>query len=145
MATAARLSGSRRELERRLAALADPERAAAHTWFFKTGKGEYGEGDRFLGIRVPVLRKTALSYHSLALPDIERLLRSPIHEYRYAALEILVARYERGSSAEQGEIFDFYLSHTARINNWDLVDTSAPYIVGDYLVKRSRSCRHWHS
>lgn len=131
-------SGSRRELEKSLAAIADPKRAATHAWFFKTGKGQYGEGDRFLGIRVPLLRKTALLYRSLDLADIERLLASPIHEYRFVALEILVARYERGSPEDQGQIFAFYLSHTARINNWDLVDTSAPYIVGDYLLPRPR-------
>lgn len=135
----ASVAGSRRELEQSLAALADPERAAAHTWFFKTGKGEYGEGDRFLGIRVPVLRKTALQYRSLPLVDIERLLAARIHEHRHAALEILVVRYEHGSASEQAEIFAFYLAHTACINNWDLVDTSAPYIVGHYLLRRPRA------
>lgn len=131
-------SGCRRELEKNLAALADPRRAAAHTWFFKTGKGQYGEGDRFLGIRVPVLRKLAKHYRLLRLRDVDRLLSSGLHEYRFVALEILVDRYEKGGPPDQQEIFDFYLSHTAGINNWDLVDTSAPYIVGPHLLTRPR-------
>jgi 3-methyladenine DNA glycosylase AlkD len=127
-----------RALVKTLAALADPERAATHAWFFETGKGQYGEGDRFLGIRVPLLRSTALLYRSLEVANIERLLASPIHEHRFVALVILVARYEEGSAEDRAKIFDFYLAHTVGINNWDLVDTSAPYIVGDYLLQRPR-------
>jgi 3-methyladenine DNA glycosylase AlkD len=118
--------------------LADPERAANLAWFFKTGKGEYGEGDRFLGITDPVCRRTALRYRTLPLSDIERLLESRYHEHRFAALEILVAQYERAAAEEQRAIVDFYLQQTHRINNWDLVDTSAPYIVGDFLKGRPR-------
>jgi 3-methyladenine DNA glycosylase AlkD len=129
---------SRRQLERELAAAGDPERAAGLLWFFKTGPGEYGEGDRFLGIRVPVLRKIALQYRELGFDDIERLLASPIHEHRAAAVEILVAQYARGKNEASDRIFEFYLSHTAGINNWDLVDGSAPYIVGKHLSTRSR-------
>ena len=99
-------------------------------WFFKTGKGEYAEGDRFLGIPVPLQRKIALRYRTLPLNDIAHLLASRIHEHRLVALEILVAQYEAGSGAQRKEIFDFYLRHLAGVNNWDLVDTSAPYIVG---------------
>lgn len=126
--------GKRLELERELANLADPARAASSAWFFKTGKGEYGEGDRFLGITVPAQRKIAIRYRHLPLPDVARLLHSPFHEHRFTALEILVAKYERPSSESKEEIFRFYLGHTSRINNWDLVDTSAPYIVGDHLL-----------
>lgn len=136
LAIAAQLS--RRQLERDLAAAGDPKRAANLSWFFKTGKGQYGEGDRFIGITVPVLRKLAHRYRHLALEDIARLLASPIHEYRFTALEILVAQYELGSDRERDVVFSFYLQHTSRINNWDLVDTSAPYIVGEHLKTRSR-------
>ena len=126
------------QLQRDLARLADPERAANLAWFFKTGKGQYGEGDRFLGIPVPLLRKTALRYRDLALAEIERLLASRIHEHRAAALEILVAQYERGCEELRDHIVRFYLAHTSGINNWDLVDASAPYILGDYLKTRPR-------
>jgi 3-methyladenine DNA glycosylase AlkD len=128
----------RRSLEAELAASADPDRAKSSAWFFKTGKGDYGEGDRFLGITVPAQRKIALRYRNLPLTDIARLLGSPLHEHRFVALEILVFRYEKGSAEERNEIFEFYLSQTARINNWDLVDTSAPYIVGEHLKNSSK-------
>jgi 3-methyladenine DNA glycosylase AlkD len=117
---------------------ADPERAANLAWFFKTGKGQYGEGDRFLGITVPLQRKIALQYRGLALSEIARLLASPIHEHRFAAVEILVAQYERGSEDSRNEILTFYLEHSHRVNNWDLVDTSAPYIVGEHLKTHPR-------
>lgn len=129
----------RRELERELAAVADPKRAKNSAWFFKTGKGEYGEGDRFLGIPVPIQRKIALRYRYLTLNDIAHLLASKIHEHRLVALEILVAQYERSSGADSERIFDFYLRQTTRVNNWDLVDASAPYIVGEHLRTRPRN------
>lgn len=127
-----------RKLVGELRASADPKRAAASRWFFKTGKGQYGEGDRFLGLSAPVLRKTALRYRELSLKDIERLLRSPIHEHRAAGFEILVEQYQRGDEARRETIFRFYLRHTRCANNWDLVDGSAPYIVGQHLKTRSR-------
>lgn len=129
---------TRQQLHRDLASVADSERAANMGWFFKTGKGQYGEGDHFLGISVPVLRKTALRYRDLTLADIGRLLASRIHEHRAAALEILVAQYERGTDGMRDRIVRFYLAHTPGINNWDLVDASAPYILGDYLTARPR-------
>jgi 3-methyladenine DNA glycosylase AlkD len=129
---------SARQLKRELASLADPERAANLMRFFKTGKGQYGEGDRFLGIAVPVQRKVALRYPGLPLNEIETLLDSPIHEVRFTALEILVDHYERADEPGREAIVHFYLQHTARVNNWDLVDTSAPYIVGEHLKTRSR-------
>jgi 3-methyladenine DNA glycosylase AlkD len=128
----------RQQLQRDLARLADSKRAAEMTRFFKTGKGQYGEGDRFLGIPVPVLRKAALRYRELEFADMGRLLASRIHEHRAAALEILVAQYEGGSNGTRDRIVRFYLAHTSRINNWDLVDASAPYILGDYLKTRPR-------
>ena len=117
---------------------ADAERAKSAAWFFKTGKGEYGEGDQFLGIRVPVQRKIAHRFVHLPLREIERLLKSPVHEHRFTAAEILVARYEHASEPETETIFEFYLSNARRLNNWDLVDTSAPYIVGAHLLQRPR-------
>ena len=129
----------RLQLESELSAAGDPERAKGVAWFFKTGKGEYAEGDRFLGIRVPVQRKIALGFKDLQLSDIGKLLASPLHECRFAALEILVAQYEAGSPSERMAIFNFYLRNTAGINNWDLVDTSAPYIVGEHLISRKRA------
>lgn len=132
------MASRRKALESELQLLGTPERAASSQWFFKTGKGQYGEGDRFIGIAVPVLRKAALKYVDLPLSDIQKLLTSPWHEIRLAALEILVARYEKGSPEEQQDIYEFYLSQTARINNWDLVDASAPSIVGEHLRRRSR-------
>ncbi len=103
--------------------------------FFKTGKGEYAEGDIFLGITVPQQRTIARLYRDISLEDIEKLLMSPIHEYRFTALEILVMKYERGDP----HIVDFYLSHTKGVNNWDLVDTSARYILGNYLLDKDCS------
>ena len=124
--------GSRLQLEQELAAAENPARAVHSAGFFKCGPGQYGEGDIFLGIPVPVQRKIALQYVGLPLSEIERLLKSKIHEHRYAALEILVAQYEAGTEAERQLIYDFYLLHAPRVNNWDLVDTSAPYIAGEY-------------
>jgi 3-methyladenine DNA glycosylase AlkD len=101
--------------------------------FFKTGKGEYGEGDRFIGIKVPALREIAHQYVGLGFGDLASLLASPIHEYRLAALEILVAQFERADQVRRKRIVAFYLRQTARMNNWDLVDAAAPYILGEHL------------
>lgn len=129
---------TRTALVRELRAAADPARAKVSAWFFKTGKEQYGEGDRFLGITVPVQRKIASRYRDLSFADIERLLASPIHEHRLVALEILVAQYQRGGEIQREKIFRFYLRHARCANNWDLVDGSAPYIVGEHLKTRSR-------
>jgi 3-methyladenine DNA glycosylase AlkD len=126
------------KLVRELRAAGDPKCAAASLRFFKTGKGQYGEGDRFLGLSTPVLRRIVRGYGDLSLGDVERLLRSPVHELRSAAFAILVAQYERGNAVQRRRIFRFYLSHTKNANNWDLVDGSAPYIVGEHLKTRSR-------
>jgi len=127
------------DLQRDLSDAADPERARNLAWFFKTGKGQYGEGDKFCGITVPVMRKLAERYTHLKLAEVKKLLRSGVHEHRFTALEILVFQYEAGDPASRQKIFDFYLKHTRYTNNWDLVDTSAPYIVGEHLISRSRS------
>jgi 3-methyladenine DNA glycosylase AlkD len=122
-----------------LAAAANPVRAASSAWFFKTGKGQYGEGDQFLGVTVPAQRKIALRYRDLPEKALTKLLASKIHEHRLVALEILVAQFEAGTLAQKTTVYRFYLANTARINNWDLVDGSAPYIVGEYLLNRSRA------
>jgi 3-methyladenine DNA glycosylase AlkD len=132
------LKAARLDLLHELESVADERKARNLAWFFKTGRGEYGQGDVFLGITVPVCRKIALRYVHLPLAEIAKLLASPIHEHRFAALEILVAQYERGDGERRQEIFDFYLQNTHRTNNWDLVDTSAPYIVGEHLRTRQR-------
>jgi 3-methyladenine DNA glycosylase AlkD len=129
---------TRKHVERALAEVADPQRARNLAWFFKTGKGQYGEGDRFLGITVPLQRKVALRHAALPLQEIARLLHSAFHEHRFTALEILVAQYRKADETRRERIFRFYLRNARRANNWDLVDTSAPYIVGAHLITRPR-------
>ncbi|MEJ2461651.1 MAG: DNA alkylation repair protein [Candidatus Thiodiazotropha sp.] len=127
------------ELVSRLRAMGDPEIAAHSQRFFKTGAGEYGEGDRFLGIRVPQLRETVKQYPDVALTEVLKLLRSPLHEVRLFALLHLVQQFERGDEPTREAIYRHYLDHTRYINSWDLVDSSAPKIVGAYLQNRSHS------
>lgn len=99
--------------------------------FFKTGPGEYAEGDQFLGIKVPVLRKIAKHYYTMPLKDVKTLLCTAVHEKRFLALAILVLQYQRDVRAHY-TIANFYLQHRKWINNWDLIDTSAPHIMGAY-------------
>jgi 3-methyladenine DNA glycosylase AlkD len=122
-----------------LASAADPARAEVSAWFFKTGKGQYGEGDQFLGMTVPALRKIALRHRDLSLAAIQKLLSSKWHEHRLAALEILVAQFAKATPKQRTEIYKFYLANTAGINNWDLVDASARDILGVYLLQRPRA------
>lgn len=124
--------------QQRLRSFACPEQAALLARFFKTGPGQYGEGDRFIGVKVPVIRKVAKEFKSLPLDDIERLLHCEIHEQRLLALVILIGQFEKGDSAARKSIYDLYLANTRHINNWDLVDLSAPQIVGGHLESRSR-------
>jgi 3-methyladenine DNA glycosylase AlkD len=114
-------------------------RAKNLSWFFKTGKGQYGEGDLFLGIPVPEQRKVAKKYADLSLGDLQELLNSKMHEHRFTALVILISKYRKAEENGKKEIFDVYLKNTENVNNWDLVDLSAPRIVGDYLLNRERS------
>ena len=123
---------------KRLRGFADRERGQFLLRFFKTGPGQYAEGDRFLGIRVPDLRRVAGEFRSLSLRDLQRLLASKWHEERLLALVILVDQYERGSETERDAIYRLYLASTKHINNWDLVDVSAPRIVGAHLLTRDR-------
>lgn len=120
-------------------AFSDPTKAAFFPKFFKTGKGEYGEGDIFCGLTVPLARKIALKYKDLPRNDITVLLHSKIHEERLIALLILVAQFQKGDAQVQKDVYDFYLANTKYINNWDLVDLSASRIVGVYLADRDRS------
>lgn len=110
------------------------EKAIVLPHFFKTGKGEYGEGDRFLGVTVPNIRLVAKQYSNAPLEVASRLLDSEWHECRMCALLILVIQYKKATKELKQKIFDLYLSRTERINNWDLVDLSAPNIVGEHLV-----------
>jgi 3-methyladenine DNA glycosylase AlkD len=132
-------TATRAHLEKALKAAANPERAAFLAHYFKTGKGEYGEGDIFLGITVPARRKIALQHRSLALADIKTLLKSRIHEHRAAALDILAAQYKRGDERQRNQITKFYLANTRCINNWDLVDASCRPILGEHLKTNPRT------
>lgn len=115
--------------------IASPERAAGMTRFFKTGKGEYGEGDRFLGVPAAGVWKVVKKYSSLPLSEVAKLVRNPIHEARSCALQILVAQY-RKEKQKREEILRFYIGISKTcINNWDLVDGSAPGIVGEYALE----------
>jgi 3-methyladenine DNA glycosylase AlkD len=124
--------------KRMLRALGDPGIARHSQRFFKTGKGQYGAGDRFLGIRVPELRRQARALEALPLGEVSKLLGSPFHEERLCALLILVRQFGRGTDADRAKIYSRYLALTRHVNNWDLVDSSAPHIVGGYLELRSR-------
>ena len=126
------------DLQARLRSLGSPKDAAFLAGFFKTGPGQYGEGDVFIGVRVPVIRKVAKDFNELPLPEVEILLHSPIHEERLAALVILVMQAAKADTKTRKAIYDFYLANTKFINNWDLVDLSAPQIVGTYLADKSR-------
>ncbi len=118
--------------------VAEPQRVAELSRFFKSGPGEYAEGDRFIGIRVPALRQLARSFQGLSHERCLSLLRSPIHEERLLALLIWVGRFPRADDKEQRRINEAYLANTTHINNWDLVDVSAEHIVGTWLRGRSK-------
>lgn len=129
---------SLKTLRNRLKSLADREKAAIAHRFFKTGPGEYGEGDRFLGIRVPKLREQVKRFPDLSEKDILILLNSRWHEERLLALLMLVQHYRKAGEAERQHIYELFLANTDRINNWDLVDSSAEHIVGAHLLDRPR-------
>jgi 3-methyladenine DNA glycosylase AlkD len=123
------------KIKKEINSLKSPEKAEILQRFFKTAKGEYGEGDIFLGINVPVQREIAKKYKNLENKDIEELLKSKIHEHRNIALIIMVLKYPK----QKEEIFNLYLKNTKNINNWDLVDISAPKIVGNFLLDKDKS------
>jgi 3-methyladenine DNA glycosylase AlkD len=127
------------QLKKEFQSVANPDLAKRLSKFFKTGKGEYAEGDIFLGIKVPVQREIAKKYLNLNLNELQELLNSKIHEHRFTALVILLNKYQKAkkNNLEKRKIFEFYLKNTENINNWDLVDMSAPRIVGDFLLKEN--------
>jgi len=133
------MSAKTNEILNKLRELGDSDIAAHSQRFFKTGPGQYGEGDKFLGIRVPVVRKCVREYLAISLPDAIELLESPFHEARLLALLILVAKYSSANTnAEREAVYRSYLKHTEFINNWDLVDSSAEHIVGAHLFEKDR-------
>ena len=122
-----------KEVVNALKLVATEERRKVNEWFFKTGKGEYGYGDIFLGVTMPDIRRIAKKFsQEISLQELTELIRNPIHEVRLCALIILVNKYKKENS---DKIYQYYMDHLTAINNWDLVDSSAPYIVGDYLYK----------
>lgn len=128
------IAAARREIR----AAANPAKAKVLAGFFKTGKGQYGEGDRFLGLTVPVSRAIARRLAGLGFRDVEHLLHSKFHEERLIGLLVLVHRFRLGDDAGRKAVFDFYLRHADRADNWDLVDLSADKIVGAWLLDRPK-------
>ncbi|MBB4035721.1 3-methyladenine DNA glycosylase AlkD [Dysgonomonas hofstadii] len=128
-----------KNIKEELDVLSTPEKKEFLPYFFKTGKGQYGEGDLFIGVVVPDTRKVAKKYKDMSYEEVTKLLDSPYHECRLCGLLILVERLKKSKESERKEIYEFYLSKTSRINNWDLVDLSARDIVGEYLVDKDRS------
>ncbi len=125
-------------IERELESLGDASRVAILQRFFKTGPGEYGAGDRFRGIRVPILRGLAKKYQELSLADAQHLLQSTFHEDRLLVWLILIRQYYQGDQGSRDQLHRFYLEHTRLVNNWDLVDASAPHLLGHYLEDRPK-------
>ena len=122
----------------KLQALSDAEKREIFPKFFKAGKGEYGEGDRFLGVTVPNIRTIAKLHKDISIEEIRDLIQSEWHEVRLCALIIMVEKSKKKDEALRKELFNLYLSQTKRINNWDLVDLSCRFIIGEYLLDKSR-------
>lgn len=127
------------DIEKAIRAAADPEKVKVLSGFFKTDKGKYGEGDIFIGIPVPVTRSIVKQYLDTPLDQLEILLHNPVHELRMAALLCMVEQFKKATPEKQEAIYRTYLSNTAHINNWDLVDLSAAQIVGAYLENRDHT------
>jgi 3-methyladenine DNA glycosylase AlkD len=136
---AVRMSATARQMLQALRANADPARVPTLQRYFRTGPGEYGEGDRFIGVTMPSLRALARRFAAAPLDQIDALLQSPIHEARLLALLLLVQAFRRGDERERRSIYLLYVSRTRHIDNWDLVDASAAHIVGGWLSTRSRA------
>ena len=126
------------DIQKRLRQFASREKAKVLRGFFKTGPGEYGEGDIFLGVVVPDIRRVAKEFHGASLGEVTTLLSSTVHEERLLALFMLVHAYSGGDDALKRKIYGLYLANTKHINNWDLVDLSAPNILGAYLLDKNR-------
>ena len=127
------------QIKEQLFALADEQKREFLPYFFKTGEGQYGYGDKFIGVVVPKQRALVKQHKTLELADIEELLNDEYHECRLTALLFLVEKFKQAKKdiEQQKIIYDFYIAHYQRINNWDLVDLSAPYIVGEFLLNKS--------
>lgn len=128
-----------KDVTKELQRLSDPKKAKIMQRFFKTGSGQYGEGDVFLGVTVPNSRQAAKKFNLLPLDEVKTLLYSCLHEERLVALLILVQKYHSASGREAEQIVRFYLDNVKQVNNWDLVDLSAPSIIGEYLTNRERN------
>ena len=126
-------------LRRQIRRQASPKRAKINQWFFKTGPGEYGEGDRFIGLTLPQIRGLVKQHRDLTQNELGQLLRSPIHEERLLALLVLVDQYRRGDGREKSRIYRFTVKSFRRINNWDLVDCSVEHLIGAHLWNRSKT------
>ena len=126
------------KLKRELKGLAESSRAEKSLCFFQTQEGGYGEGDQFIGVTVPNQRRIAKQFGALKFPDLERLLQSPIHEHRLTSLFIIVRQFDLGNEDQRKQLIALYKRNLRYVNNWDLVDSSAPYLLGVYLLKRSK-------
>ena len=127
------------EIRKEILSKKNPSQAIILQRFFKTGKGEYGEGDIFYGIKVPLQRTIAKRFKDLSLEDLRALMASKVHEERLIAAFIIVEQFQRGDEKKQKAVFNFYIKNRKGINNWDLVDLSAPKIVGQYLIDKDKS------
>ncbi|MDQ5943603.1 MAG: hypothetical protein QG675_371 [Patescibacteria group bacterium] len=125
-------------IRQELTNISDKSRAIHSQRFFKTGAGEYGEGDIFVGVNVPDQRKIAKKHIDISLGELSEILHSEVHEYRLTAIFILVYKFQIANSQERGSIYNYYLQNTKHINNWDIVDSSAQYIVGEYLYEQNK-------
>ncbi len=126
------------DLKNEIKQKASPEKAKILSGFFKTGKGQYGEGDVFLGLTVPEQRLLAKKYQDLSIDDIGELIQNKIHEYRLVALLILVQKFNSANQEQKKKIFEFYVEHKDQVNNWDLVDLSADKIIGAWLINKDK-------
>lgn len=128
-----------KQAQESLRKLATPERAKNSAWFFKTGPGQYGEGDAFIGVTIPDTRKVAKKFQHLPLPKLKTLLSSSIHEERMLAIFILVLQFNKADEKQRTVLVDFYLANLSGINNWDLVDSSSYSILGVWLLDKNRA------
>ncbi|MGE5807229.1 MAG: DNA alkylation repair protein [Ignavibacteria bacterium] len=126
------------ELRKVLKANSNEEYAENSRWFFKTGPGGYGEGDQFIGIKLPVIRRIVKEFFPISYDHLKQMLASPVHEERLTAVLILVLKFKKGDESEKERIYKFYLKNRKGINNWDLIDLSAPNIIGVYLMDKEK-------
>lgn len=127
-----------------LETLKNPEKAVAMASFFKTGKGQYAEGDVFWGLTAPEIKRIAKQYYKqIPLMEVKKLLDSPVHESRSVGLQCLVMRYNKSDIAQRKDLAEFYLQNITAVNNWDLVDTTAPYILGAWEYENNETAKIW--